>query len=275
MKANQLIPPQAQVVPLWPAGTIATATDVIPESDELLPNGLTVVRNVTQPSLTVFPADPETAGGTGLIVAPGGAYHFLAYDHEGVKVVRWLNAHGFTAFLLKYRLVQTGDDFPECVETRMRNREEMNRFTATLFPQITADGCRAVALVRERAAEWGVDPGKIGMMGFSAGGFVTLSTALNYDRASRPDFAAPIYPAPPQEAPVPADAPPLFLLTADDDAMASAVCQEYYARWKRAGRPVEAHFYARGGHGFGMNPLGLPSDGWIERFHDWLKGEGF
>jgi acetyl esterase/lipase len=275
MQANTLIPVDAQVVPLWPAGTLDASAAYRTESDEILPNGLPVVRNVTRPSLTVFLPDPATATGTAVIIAPGGAYHFLAYDHEGLKVARWLNEHGIAAFMLKYRLVHTGDDFPQCVDEHLRDKEQMAFYCGPVYPQITADGCRAVALVREQAAGWGVDPQRVGIMGFSAGGFVTLSTALQYDSASRPDFAAPIYSAPPLEAPIPADAPPLFLLCAADDEMASAVCHEYYGKWKSAGHPIEMHIYAKGGHGFGMNPLGLPVDNWIERFGEWLKSMGF
>jgi acetyl esterase/lipase len=113
------------------------------------------------------------------------------------------------------------------------------------------------------------------MMGFSAGGMLTLNVALHHDPACRPDFAAPIYGAPPPDAPVPADAPPLFLLCAADDDMASAVSTQYYSAWRAAGHPVEMHIYAKGGHGFGMNTLGLPSDRWIERFAEWLGAMGF
>jgi acetyl esterase/lipase len=149
----------------------------------------------------------------------------------------------------------------------------MEPLLKTLAPQITSDGCQAVRLARAHAAEWGLDPQNIGIMGFSAGGMVTLSTALHFDPSSRPDFAAPIYSAPPLEAPVPADAPPLFLLCAADDEMASAVSTRFYSAWRAAGRPVELHIYAKGGHGFGMNQQSLPSDHWIERFADWLQGK--
>jgi acetyl esterase/lipase len=144
-----------------------------------------------------------------------------------------------------------------------------------LFPLITGDGCQAVRLLRESAAGWGIDPQRIGIMGFSAGGMVALSTALHYAPSSRPNFAAPIYSAPPPDIPIPADAPPLFLLCAADDDMASAVSTRFYTEWRAAGRPVELHIYAKGGHGFGMNQSGLPSDFWIERFADWLQALGF
>jgi acetyl esterase/lipase len=246
---------------------------------------LKVIRNVSIPTLTAYLPDPalarslsgatDAATGTAVIVAPGGAYHFLAYEHEGIDVARWLNAHGIAVFLLKYRLVQTGDDFPRCIGENLNDPARRAETIAPLFPKIAADGCQAVRVVRERAAEWGIAPDRIGMMGFSAGGMVTLSTALSYDASSRPDFAAPIYSAPPDEVPIPEDAPPLFLLCAADDDMASAVSTSYYSKWRAAGHPVELHIYAKGGHGFGMRAQGLPVDQWIERFAEWLQEMSF
>lgn len=266
---------QPEIIPLWADGEIDTNGWDRPEEVRVIHDGLKVVRNVSKPTLTVYLPDPKIATGTAVIVCPGGAYHFLAYEHEGIQVAQWLNARGITAFMLKYRLVQTGDDFPQCVDEHLRDHQKMATLVEPLFPMITADGCQAVRLARLRAAQWKLDPYRIGILGFSAGGFVTLSTALHFDSSSRPDFAAPIYSAPPLEAPIPADAPPLFLLCAADDDMASAVSTSYYSKWRAAGHPVELHIYSKGGHGFGMNKLGLPSDRWIERFADWLQAQGF
>jgi acetyl esterase/lipase len=210
-----------------------------------------------------------------VIVCPGGAYHFLAFEHEGIEVARWLNARGIAAFMLKYRLVQTGDDFPQCVDKHLNDPHQMETLVEPLFSLITADGCRAVRLLRARAAEWGITSDRIGMLGFSAGGMATLSVALQFDPSSRPDFAAPIYSAPPPDVPVPADAPPLFLLCAADDDMASEVSTRFYSLWRAASHPVELHIYAKGGHGFGMTKQGLPSDNWIDRFAEWLRAQGF
>jgi len=270
-----LTPNQPPIIPLWPEGQYETTSSTFPEEMASLESGLKVIRNVSCPSLTAYLPDPAIATGTAVIVCPGGAYHFLAYEHEGIEVARWLNARGMAAFMLKYRLVQTGDDFPQCVWERLQDQAKMAALVDPIFPLIIADGCQAVRLVRDNATEWGVDPQRIGIMGFSAGGMVTLSTALHCDPSSRPDFAASIYSAPPPEASIPADAPPLFLLCAADDDMASAVSTRYYAEWRAAGHPVELHIYARGGHGFGMNKLGLPSDHWIERFAEWLQSLGF
>lgn len=272
---NPTPPTQPQIIPLWPEGQIDTTGWNQPEEETVLPNGLPVVRNVSQPSLTAYLPDPAAANGTAVIICPGGAYHFLAFEHEGIKVARWLNQHGMAAFMLKYRVVQTDSSFPMCVEEHLNDPRAMKNLIEPIFPLITADGCQAVRLVRSRAAEWGIDPQRIGIMGFSAGGNVTLSVAHHFDESSRPNFAAPIYSAPPLESPIPANAPPLFLLCAADDDMASAVSTQYYAAWRAAGHPVELHIYAQGGHGFGMNPQGLPADHWIERFAEWLLAQGF
>ena len=266
---------QPAAIPLWPTGALDTTGKELPEEITTLQDGLRVIRNVSTPTLTAYLPDPAAATGAAVVVAPGGAYHFLAYEHEGIDVARWLNGRGLAAFLLKYRLVQTGEDFPRCIGENLNDPAKHEQFVTPLFPKITADGCRAVQVVRERAAEWGLAPNRIGIMGFSAGGMVTLSTALHYDASSRPDFAAPIYSAPPTEAPVPKDAPPLFLLCAADDGMASAVSTSYTSKWRLAGRPVELHIYAKGGHGFGMRTQDLPSDRWIERFAEWLQEMNF
>ena len=270
----RVTPDSSQVIPLWADGEIDTRGWNQPQEFAFLRDGLKVIRNVVQPSLTAYLPDPALATGTAVIVCPGGAYHFLAFEHEGIDVARWLNARGIAAFVLHYRLVQTGSDFPQCVAETFSDPQKRAERVEPVFPLITADGCQAVRLVRARAAEWQVDPERVGILGFSAGGMLTLSVALHSDASSRPAFAAPIYAAPPPPAPVPAQAPPLFLLCAADDDMASAVSTEYYAAWRAAGRPVELIIYSKGGHGFGMRQPGLPADRWIERFTDWLGAEG-
>jgi acetyl esterase/lipase len=275
MNANPIHPGHPQEIPLWAEGEIDTTGWNQPEGFFTMPGGMEVIRNVSRPTLTVYLPDPQTATGAGVVVCPGGAYHLLAYRHEGIEVAKWLNQHGIAAFVLKYRLVQTGDDFPQCVDERLDDPKMMAEIVEPIFPMENADGCQAVRMVREHASEWGIDPDRIGIMGFSAGGMLALQVTLRHDETSRPNFAAPIYSAPPPEGPLPVDAPPLFLLCAADDDMASAVSIEYYAHWRSAGKPVEMHIYAKGGHGFGMNTLGLPSDRWIERFYDWMKEMGF
>jgi acetyl esterase/lipase len=139
-----------------------------------------------------------------------------------------------------------------------------------------ADGQQAVRVVRSHAAEWGIAPDRIGIIGFSAGGYVAAAVALQHDAASRPNFAAPIYPAAPPDITVPADAPPLFLAHADNDTTLSTLDTtiRLYTAWKKANIPAEMHIYLKGSHGFGMRKLDLPTDTWVDRFHDWLGLEG-
>ncbi|MBN1581942.1 MAG: alpha/beta hydrolase [Anaerolineae bacterium] len=263
-----------EVIPLWPSGAPGSEDWTQQEQESIIPPSLKVVRNVTQPTLTAFFPDPATANGTAVIVCPGGAFHFLSIDMEGTDVARWLNMRGVAAFVLKYRLVCTGDDFPEAVWKTLNDRQAMAGRMAPLRPLILADGQQAVRLVRERAAEWGIAADRIGIIGFSAGSAVTVSVALDHDNSSRPDFAGTIYGGGRQDIPIPVDAPPLFILCADDDLMASPESVRLYSDWKAAGHSVELHIYSKGGHGFGMRKQGLPSDTWIDRFGDWLRVQG-
>jgi acetyl esterase/lipase len=137
-----------------------------------------------------------------------------------------------------------------------------------------ADGKLAIKVVRRHASEWRIKPDRIGIMGFSAGGMVTMGVVMDHDKASRPDFAAPIYGGGTGSAKVPEDAPPLFILCASDDQLAAIGSARLYSEWKAAGRPVELHLYEKGGHGFGMTPKGLPVDRWIDRYGDWLGQRG-
>ncbi len=259
-------------IPLWPGGAPGTETWDQVEEELSLSDGLRVVRNVTQPSLTVYPATKPN--GTAVIIAPGGAWHFHAIEHEGRQVAAWLAARGITAFILKYRLLRTGADLQKEIAEFVGSRGSRRADMATLMSMTQADAQQAVRIVRQRAPEWGVDQRKIGIMGFSAGGGVTTQVALNYTADCRPDFAAPIYAAVFEEVTAPTDAPPLFLLCTANDEMASRASLLLYSAWKAAKRPVELHIYARGDHGFGMTPHNQPADTWIERFADWLKGQG-
>jgi acetyl esterase/lipase len=259
---------------LWPQGAPGSEDWDQLEEEIILPRGLKVVRNVTQPSLTVFPADQAKASGTAVIVCPGGAFHMLSIDMEGNDVARWLAARGVTAFVLRYRLIRTGEDLEADLKAHFADQSIMGRLMQPMAPLLLADGQQAVQLVRERAAEWKVSPDQVGMMGFSAGGSVTANAVLYNSPDCRPDFAAPIYPAVFEDVVAPVDAPPLFLLCANDDEMAVNGCLRLYSAWRAASRPAELHIYSKGGHGFGMTRQDLPSDTWIERFADWLRDQG-
>lgn len=235
-----------------------------------------VVTNVSVPTMEVF--RPENPNGTSVIIAPGGGLYALSITSEGTDVAKWLNEKGITAFVLKYRLVPTGEDgVQEITNDGAKNPAIIGQRVMPVLPYSYADGLSAIAYVRKNAESFKIDPKKVGFMGFSAGGAVTLGVAYNYTEANRPDFLVPVYAwtlvMPVQE--VPADAPPMFVICASDDPLGLAPGSiELYSSWLKANKPVGLHMYAKGGHGFGMKKQGLPSDHWIERFYDWSVAEG-
>lgn len=234
-----------------------------------------VAFNVVNPTLTVFQPDPAKANGTAVVVCPGGAFFGLSIDSEGFDVARWLQERGITCFVLKYRLVPCKTDDPT---RELMTRGNLDDVVAPIVKLALADGQAAIAHVRQHAKDYGVNPNRIGIIGFSAGGTVTASVAYNYTPESRPNFAAPIYLAynwTIKAKGVPADAPPLFVLGATDDPLGLAPQSvAIYQDWTAARKPAELHLYSKGGHGFGMKQQNLPSDHWIERFTDWLEVQG-
>jgi acetyl esterase/lipase len=283
-------------IPLWPQGPANAAADAGPEITFSAPAAgggeTSMLRNVSAPSLTVFRADPARANGIGVIVAPGGGWRILAWEHEGVDLANWLAERGYTAFLLKYRLMATPTDpaefakamaamvgrsfadTPAAKAPRALSQLMGDGQTARAREMAAEDGRRALEIVRQRASEWGVDQDRIGMVGFSAGAFLVSDLAMA--PGGKPlAFAAPIYGGETRGAPVPADAPPLFTVIAQDDRMLFKVVEGLYADWSNADRPAELHIFAKGGHGFGMVRQGLPVDRWIDLFGDWLADQGF
>jgi acetyl esterase/lipase len=215
MTTNPLTQNQPTIIPLWPNGAPGSEDWVQQEAETILPNGLPVVHNVTQPTLTAYLPDPAIATGTAVIVCPGGGFYFLATAHSGTEVAQWLNTRGIAAFVLKYRLLRTetgtGEELSQQVRATMRDPQKMATLLETLRPLIIADGQEAVRLVRKRAGEWGINPSHIGIMGFSAGGAVTSNVAMKYTTDCRPDFAAVIYGVSSGgDFTVPDDAPPSF-----------------------------------------------------------------
>ena len=235
-----------------------------------------VVFNVTDPTLTVFAPDPATANGTAVVICPGGGFHALSINSEGIEVARWLVARGVTCFLLKYRLVECKSADP-ATEVMGKRSGQMDEACAPVIPLAHVDGQAAISYVRQHAQEYGIDPHRIGIIGFSAGGTVAASVGFTYTPASRPDFVAPIYLQYDWaiKTTVPADAPPMFLLAATDDQVGLAPHSvRLYSDWTAAGKSAELHLYSTGGHGFGMRTQNLPSDRWIELFGDWLGVQG-
>ena len=237
-----------------------------------------VVTNVVNPTLTMFAPDPALANGTAVIIAPGGGFHALSINSEGVDVAKWLAAKGVTSFVLRYRLVPTGEDGVKEVTAKMSGGiKTLDATNVDVVPLAAADGIAAMAYVRKHAGEFGIAPNRIGFMGFSAGGTVTASVAFQYSPETRPDFVAPIYAylGAVKPADVPKDAPPMFLVAATDDQLGLAPDSvKLYSMWQTAKKPVEIHLYAKGGHGFGMRKQNLPTDQWIDRFGEWLGLQG-
>ena len=226
---------------------------------------------INNPSVLVYLPPKEKATGAAVVIAPGGGHSFLAMDVEGYEIVDWLNSHGIAGFILKYRLA----------------REPNSRYTVLghAFP----DSERAVRLVRSRAREWGVDPARVGFMGFSAGGELAALMETQYDTgkadtadpidriSARPDFSLIIYPGfrLDEIATVPKDAPPAFLACATDDSSHVVTTTNLYLMLQKARVPAEMHLYEKGGHGFGMRDKGAAVTHWNDRLLDWLNDHQF
>lgn len=223
----------------------------------------TVIFNVVTPTLTIYLPERSKATGTGVIIAPGGAFVALAIDLESNEVARWLQNKGIAAFVLKYRII----------EKRQEGIPNINMDEAGKYG--IADGIQAIKVVRQHAREWGISPDRVGFMGFSAGAMVTSGALLQQDTAARPNFAAPIYGGPFGRMPViPANLPLIFMAWAQDDNQALGAVTKFYDALKSAGNKPEVHIFSAGGHGFGMRKQGTTSDHWIDEFYYWLEAQG-
>ena len=272
--------PAGPTIPLWPAAAPGDTAPLPPETDATtakdgLVAGRPVIRlgNVSAPTLTVYPAPAEKATGASVLVFPGGGYTILAMDLEGTEICEWLNSIGVTAILVKYRVPA---------------RPGRPRFAAPL-----QDAQRAMSIVRSRAAEWSLDPHRIGVLGFSAGGHLAAlaSTAFarrTYDPVDaadsaglRPDFTLLIYPAYltveeegdkiAPELTITPQTPPTFLVQAEDDSVRVETSLFYYEALHKAHVPAELHVYPTGGHGYGLRPSAHATSSWPQRAETWLR----
>lgn len=262
--------PEGKLTLLWSQGAPGSEDKTAEEKSRITPDGEHVVSSIHRPSITAYLPTKESATGAAVVIAPGGGHSELWMDHEGVNVARWLSAHGVAGFVLKYRLA----------------REKGS--TYTIDGTSLADMQRAIRLIRSHAAEWAVNPDRIGVMGFSAGGEVAALAATRFhttndstdeiDRQSdKPSFQALVYPAIPADMKLSRDTPPAFLACGENDRQnISQGLPELYLAMKRAGASAELHVYAGVGHGFGLRDRTRGSvAGWISRFQEWLDTRGF
>jgi acetyl esterase/lipase len=265
------------VIPLYPSTPPGSMLETYPEKQYFSKTWNTdVVANVTKPTLTVFKPSAESRNGTALVICPGGGFMALSITSEGTDVAKYMAAKGVTAFVLKYRLAHTGDDATQEFIQLYADKKKFSEKVGSVIPLAIADGLAAVTYVRQHAAEWGVSPDRVGIIGFSAGGRVTSGVAFQYAAEGRPAFVAPIYAGGEISKDVPADAPPMFIAAATDDQLGLVPTSlALYEKWTSAHKSAELHLYAKGGHGFGMHTQGIPTDHWIERFTEWMEFEGW
>jgi acetyl esterase/lipase len=271
---------------LWPGEAPGSEQWSIAEATTRSPSGDRVITNVRDPTLTVFLPDAAVATGAAAVIAPGGALRALAFDNEGVKLAAWLNERGIAGFVLKYRTLQQAPSAPRGplpgIPAPAAPREELvivngnanpapnDAALATVLELAVADAQAALELVRARADEWRIDPQRVGIIGFSAGGGVAVGTALASRSDASPAFLVSVYGPSLQDVDVPAHAPPLFVAVGATHFNVTNGCIALFSSWKAAGKPAEIHVYDGISGGFGMTKRGHPVDGWTDRLHEWL-----
>lgn len=263
---------------LWPVNVPGEVSGDVGKEKGETSGGILRVSNVSKPSFTVFPANPKNANGTAVLVCPGGGYNILAYEHEGSGICEWLNSLGVTGFLLKYRVPRR--------KGRLKHEAPLQ------------DAQRAMGMIRKNAKKWKVDANRIGVLGFSAGGNLSVMTLTSYKSRSyrkvddadewscRPDFGILIYPAylvdrkkrdklfP--EIKISKDTPPCFFAHTGDDGVPAEGSVLMYLELERAGVVGnELHIYPFGGHGYGMRPSDHEVSNWPLRAGEWMEAMGW
>lgn len=275
--ATKVVGEAPKVIDLWPGVPPGLTTATGMEADSPVSKGAVLphqIKNVSQPTLTLFPADPAKANGTVVIVAPGGGFRELESDKEGEKGALWLNRIGVTALVLKYR-IPAGPNPPE-------------------FAVSLPDAQRAVRVVRDQAAAWGIKADHVGFMGFSAGAQLGVALGTHFsdptyppvDRvdqlSARPDFEIVVYPGGlltkgteelSANFPVTANTPQMFIVDAETDRVDSENCTSLYVALKRAKVAAELHIYSLGAHGFGVTAGPEPHSTWTSRCEEWMVGQ--
>ena len=288
--AGQAAAQTREEIRLWPGRAPGSENWTIAETTTKSPAGDRIVANVSDPTLTVFLPAAAAAPGAAMVVAPGGALRILGWDNEGVRAAEWLNAKGIAAFVLTYRTLQTpaaqtpggGGAAPVPGGAAGAPRQEMTIRNGNANPEPDdarladvlrmgiADAQQALRLVRRNATMWRIDPARVGIMGFSAGGGVAVGTALAEKTDASPDFLVSLYGPSLMDVSVRPDTPPLFIAVGATHFNVTNGCLALFAAWKAAGRPAEIHVYDQVSAGFGMSRRGLPVDTWTDRLHEWL-----
>jgi acetyl esterase/lipase len=282
-----------QEIRLWPGKAPGSEKWTVPETTTTSPTGDRTITNVSDPTVTVFLPATDGATGTAVVVAPGGALRLLGWDNEGVKVAQWLNTRGIAALVLKYRTLPAPQTLPGSGRGRggpppggagaaagPRKELEIRNGNANPEPDDPAlrevlqmgiaDAQQALRLARRNAVAWRIDPARVGIMGFSAGGGVAVGAALAERSDASPDFLVSLYGPSLQDVNVPAHAPPLFVAVGASHFNVTNGCLALFAAWKAAGKPAEIHVYDQVSAGFGMTTRGLPVDSWKDRLLEWM-----
>jgi acetyl esterase/lipase len=285
-----------QVLPVWPGKPLGTQNTGLKESMMAVPHtNLHLVRNVTEPTLTVFLPKSGSAAKTAVIIAPGGGFRVLAIDQEGYWVADWFAQHGIAAFVLKYRLAPTPQTDEQILPGGRAptppapgtipvappgaggaSNPMMIPLPAQTQPNAVADGLQAIKLVRASAAQWGIAPDRVVFMGFSAGAALTMGTMLAANPAQRPNYVGIMYGGPlggPVPA-IPANTPAAFLAVAEDDPLAGASEIKLFDALREAKATPELHVFRSGQHGFSMVLRKGTSDHWIDELYWWMSSYG-
>ena len=274
---------------LWPGRAPGSENWTRPEVVTTSPAGDRTISNVSDPTVTVFLPPQASTAGAAVVIAPGGALRVLGWDNEGVKAAQWLNSKGIAALVLKYRTLQATSDggrgrgaAPPGLAAAAGPRKELEIRNGNANPEPDdpalrevlqmgiADAQQALRLARRNAAAWRIDPARIGIMGFSAGGGIAVGTALAERSDASPDFLVSLYGPSLQDVNVPAHAGPLFIAVGASHFNVTNGCLALFAAWKAAGKPAEIHVYDQVSAGFGMTKRGLPVDSWSDRLLEWL-----
>ena len=229
--------------------------------------------NISKPEISLYKAKGNSITDKAMIICPGGGLFFSAYEKEGVKLAKKLAQNGITAVILKYRTYPRKGSVIKWSQTLWDKPQMAIDSAKIILPYSSKDALSAIELIRNNASKYNINPNKIGLMGFSAGGAVTMEAAYTSVMKNQPNFIAPIYPWMDivDNQKVPLNKPPAFVSCANDDPLElAAPSVQIYQDWILAGAEAELHMFSKGGHGYGMNKINAPVDRWSQLLIDWI-----